>query len=60
MKNAPSQVSPGENMHSVMKKFDTTGLWNFPVIEDGQYVGFVSKSSLLTKYRSRLIRTTSE
>ena len=44
----------------VMKKFDTTGLWNLPVVEDGQYVGFVSKSSLLTKYRSRLIRTTSE
>lgn len=60
MKNAPAQVSPGENMHSVMKKFDNTGLWNLPVVEDGQYVGFVSKSSLLTKYRSRLIKTTSE
>jgi CIC family chloride channel protein len=60
MKNSPTQVSPGENMHSVMKKFDNTGLWNLPVVEDGQYVGFVSKSSLLTKYRSRLIKTTSE
>lgn len=53
-------VSPSEHMHSVMKKFDSTGSWNLPVVEDEQYVGFVSKSSLLTKYRSRLIKTTAD
>lgn len=60
MINPTVLVSPNEHMHSVMKKFDSTGSWNLPVVEDGQYVGFVSKSSLLTKYRSRLIKTSSD
>ena len=60
MSNPTVLVSPNEHMHSVMKKFDSSGSWNLPVVEDGQYVGFVSKSSLLTKYRSRLIRTSSD
>jgi CIC family chloride channel protein len=60
MRNPPALVSPNEHMHSVMKKFDSTNSWNLPVVEDGQYVGFVSKSSLLTKYRLRLIKTSSD
>lgn len=60
MINPTVLVSPNEHMHSVMKKFDSTGSWNLPVVEDGQYVGFVSKSSLLTKYRSRLIKTSAD
>jgi CIC family chloride channel protein len=60
MRNPPVLVSPNEHMHSVMKKFDSTNSWNLPVVEDGQYVGFVSKSSLLTKYRLRLIKTSAD
>jgi CIC family chloride channel protein len=60
MRNPPVLVSPNEHMHSVMKKFDSTSSWNLPVVEDGQYVGFVSKSSLLTKYRLRLIKTSAD
>lgn len=53
-------ISPDENIHSVMKKFDETDSWNLPVVENELYVGFISKSSLLTKYRSYLIRTSSD
>ena len=60
MTNPAVTVSPNEHMHSVMKKFDSSNSWNLPVVEDRQYVGFVSKSSLLTKYRSRLIKTSSD
>lgn len=59
MRKPPAVISPDENMHSVMKKFDETGVWNLPVVENNQYLGFISKSSLLTKYRSQLIRTSS-
>ena len=60
MRPAPVLISPNEHMHSVMKKFDTTGSWNLPVVEGGQYIGFISKSSLLTKYRSRLVKVSSD
>ncbi len=53
-------LSPEEEMASVMKKFDETGAWNLPVLNEGKYIGFISKSSIFVHYRNRLIRTTSE
>jgi CIC family chloride channel protein len=44
-----------DKMTDVMKKFQDTGAWNLPVIKDGEYYGFVSKSKLLTAYRRKLI-----
>lgn len=46
-----------DNLHTALKKFDTTGLWNLPVVDKKRYVGFVSKSSLLARYRHELIRS---
>ncbi len=44
-----------DKMTDVMRKFQDTGAWNLPVIDNGQYYGFVSKSKLLTAYRRKLI-----
>lgn len=44
-----------DKMTVVMKKFQDTGAWNLPVIKEGKYYGFVSKSKLLTAYRQKLI-----
>lgn len=44
-----------DKMTDVMKKFQDTGAWNLPVINNGEYYGFVSKSKLLTAYRRKLI-----
>ncbi len=44
-----------DNMQRVMNKFQNTSAWNLPVIKDGKYVGFVSKSKMLTAYRRKLI-----
>ena len=44
-----------DKMTDVMKKFQDTGAWNLPVIKDGCYYCFVSKSKLLTAYRRKLI-----
>ena len=55
MKSAPVYVYVNEKMDSVMKKFETTGAWNLPVIEeDRTYVGFVSKSKIFSSYREQL------
>ena len=48
-----------DDMHKVMKKFHTSKAWNLPVIKDNKYYGFVSKSKLLTAYRTELINFTS-
>ena len=56
MHPAPAQVSSKENMQSVMNKFEKTGAWNLPVIDDNEYVGFVSKSRIFNAYRKKLIR----
>lgn len=60
MHNAPDEVSPGEKMQSVMTKFERTGAWNLPVIENGKYLGFVSKSRIFNAYRQKLIRQARE
>jgi len=47
-----------DNMKRVMQKFQDSGAWNLPVINNGIYMGFVSKSKLLTAYRRKLINYT--
>ena len=52
-------VGRGDSMENVMKTFDRTGAWNLPVVENGKYVGFVSKSKIFNSYR-RVLRHYSE
>tara|TARA_R110000796_G_scaffold37722_4_gene95143 strand:- start:2389 stop:4182 length:1794 start_codon:yes stop_codon:yes gene_type:complete len=47
-----------DKMTDIMQKFQDSGAWNLPVIKNGKYVGFVSKSKLLTAYRRKLINFT--
>ena len=37
-----------------MEKFDRTQAWNLPVLREGRYMGFVSRSKLFGAYRSWL------
>jgi CIC family chloride channel protein len=50
-------IKLNENLHTVLKKFDDTNQWNLPVVEDKKYLGFLSKSSILSKYRSELLKS---
>lgn len=59
MSTPPAKIEVGESMDKVMKTFDDTGAWNLPVVEDGKYVGFVSKSKIFNSYR-RVLRHYSE
>ncbi len=51
----PGKIEIGQSMDAVMKQFDDTGAWNLPVVENGKYVGFVSKSKIFNSYR-RVLR----
>ena len=59
MSAPPGKIEVGQSMDSVMKTFDDTGAWNLPVVEEGRYVGFVSKSKIFNSYR-RVLRHYSE
>ncbi|MEZ4720679.1 MAG: chloride channel protein [Flavobacteriales bacterium] len=55
MNDAREYVRKDDNMEIVMSKFENSGAWNLPVLDDqGHYVGFVSKSKLFSAYRSLL------
>lgn len=51
----PAKIEVGMSMDKVMKIFDDTAAWNLPVVENGLYVGFVSKSKIFNSYR-RVLR----
>ncbi len=57
MKKEDNVINEGDDMHIVMKKFDDTGAWNLAVVEGKKYIGIISKSGVLTKYRRQLVRT---
>ena len=54
MSSPPAQIEVGTPMEKVMKTFDETKAWNLPVVENGKYVGFVSKSKIFNSYRELL------
>jgi chloride channel protein, CIC family len=47
-----------DKMTDIMKKFQESSAWNLPVIKNQQYYGFISKSKLLSVYRTKLIEVT--
>ena len=61
MHNAPELIFyETDSMQEVMQKFQDSSAWNLPVIKDDKYLGFISKSKLLTAYRRKLINFTQE
>ncbi|MBU3011564.1 chloride channel protein [Polaribacter vadi] len=58
MKAAPEIIHHTDSVEKVMKKFKVSGAWNLPVIKGNTYVGFISKSKLLTAYRNKLVEVT--
>lgn len=51
-------IQVNENLHQVLNKFEETKSWNLAVVDNGVYVGFLSKSSILTRYRNELMEST--
>ncbi len=53
-------ITEKDDITSAMKRFDESHLWNIPVVFNGKFEGFISKSSILEKYREVLINTSLE
>jgi CIC family chloride channel protein len=46
-----------DNMDAAMTMFENNKLWNIPVVSGSKYVGFISRSSILSHYRRTLKNT---
>ena len=53
-------ITEKDDVRSAMKLFDESHLWNIPVLMNGVYKGFISKSTVLEKYREILINSSVE
>ena len=53
-------IDARETALSAIQKFESSGAWSLPVIDDGLFVGMMSKSTLFDRYRRELIVHTHE
>ena len=56
----PDTVKTTDTMDVVMEKFEKSGAWNLPVIKNGLYMGYISKSKIYTAYRKVLLNFAEE
>jgi CIC family chloride channel protein len=56
----PSYIDKKENIEAVMEAFRKTEAWNLPVLDNGYYVGFISKSRIYSTYRELLVEFSEE
>lgn len=55
MKTPPAIIHPENQPLEILKMFDDTAVWNLPVVNDkNQFIGFISKSTILMSYRELL------
>ena len=56
----PAVITVDESMGAILEKFERTGAWNLPVVDEGErYIGFVSKSKIFSAYREQLLEISS-
>ncbi|GAA5094940.1 chloride channel protein [Chryseobacterium ginsengisoli] len=55
MKAPPAVIHPENQPLDILQTLDDTGVWNLPVVDNNnQFIGFISKSSILMSYRQLL------
>lgn len=54
-KTPPAIIDTETDVFAILRLLDETGAWNLPVVnKEGFFLGFISKSTILTKYRQLL------
>ena len=52
----PIVIDYYQSVTSIMETFDALDVWQLPVVKDEEFIGFISKSTLLSQYRDEMIR----
>ncbi len=60
MNDVTTFIDLGDYMETVMEKFSSSQAWNLPVLENGKYVGFLSRSAVYSKYREVMVNFSDE
>jgi CIC family chloride channel protein len=60
MRQTGPVITEKDDIRSALKVFDESHIWNIPVVIDQQYKGFISKSTILEKYRETLLKSSIE
>jgi CIC family chloride channel protein len=55
MEKPAAVIELTEDLNTIMDKFDTTGVDQLPIVDKGIYIGFMSKTNLLTRYRKEIL-----
>jgi CIC family chloride channel protein len=53
-------ISPYDSMEIVAEKFESSGRYNLAVIDNGKYLGFISRAVVFSKYRKTLQNVSNE
>ncbi|MBK8808226.1 MAG: CBS domain-containing protein [Bacteroidales bacterium] len=48
-----TSVSTDETTEQIVEKIHSSGRYNIPVIENGKYLGFVSRASIFSFYQKK-------
>ena len=47
-------ITPNESMEEVARKFQESGKYNIVVVQDGKYIGYISRANVFSTYRKKL------
>ena len=47
-------IDAGESMDAVVQLFQKSSRYNLPVLENGKYLGFISRATVFSQYRELL------
>lgn len=47
-------IEPQESMEEVARKFQESGKYNIVVVQDGKYIGYISRANVFSTYRKKL------
>ncbi len=47
-------INPNDSMESVIQFFQQSDRYNLPVLQDGKYLGFISRANVFSQYRKLL------
>lgn len=56
----PAKIAPNDRPTKIILKFDQTNAWQLPVIEKEKFIGMLSKSKILHKYRESIIESSDD
>lgn len=53
-------INPDDSMDTIVQLFQQSDRYNLPVVDNGRYLGFISRANVFSQYREKLRKMTSD